>query len=225
MATTNGVLPAGLEKLALKSDTSKPGDELDQSAFLKLMLTQIQHQDPLNPMSSNEFFGQLAQISTVNGIAGLQSSFDQFAASLQSGLALQATTMVGRTVLVEGSTVELNDAGSIRGAVDLAASTAELLVTISDASGQVVKQLNLGSQTAGTVNVVWDGKDSAGGAVAPGRYQITAQASIDGEVTALPTLVQAKVESVTLTKNGEGPLLLNLQGLGSFPMHGVRKVL
>ena len=224
MATTNGILPPGLEKLALKSDTSKPGDELDQSAFLKLMLTQIQHQDPLNPMSSKEFFGQLAQISTDNGIAGLKSSFDQFAASLQSGLALQATTMVGRTVLVEGSTVELNSVGSIRGAVDLAASTAELLVTISDASGQVVKQLNLGSQTAGTVNFVWDGLDSAGGAVAPGRYQITAQAGIDGEVTALPTLVQAKVESVTLTQNGEGPLL-NLQGLGSFPMQDVREVL
>ena len=225
MATTNGILPPGLEKLALKSDTSKPSDELDQSAFLKLMLTQIQHQDPLNPMSSNEFFGQLAQMGTVNGIAGLQSSFDQFAASLQSGQALQASTMVGRTVLVEGSTVELGGVGSsVRGAVDLAASTGELLVTISDTSGQVVKQLNLGSQTAGTVNFVWDGLDSAGGAVAPGRYQITAQAGIDGEVTAQPTLVQAKVESVTLTQTGQGPLL-NLQGLGSFPMKDVREVL
>lgn len=224
MTTTNGILPPGLEKLALKTDTSKPNDGLDQSAFLKLMLTQIQHQDPLNPLSSSEFFGQLAQMGTVNGIAGLQSSFDQFAASLQSGQALQASTMVGRTVLVEGSTVELTGTGSVRGAVDLEASTGALRVTISDVSGQVVKELTLGSQAAGTVNFVWDGLDSAGNVVAPGRYQITAQAGIDGEVIAQSTLIQAKVESVTLAQAGEGPLL-NLQGLGSFPMSGVREVL
>ena len=107
MATTSGVLPPGLENLTLKSEPEKSKDDLDQSEFLKLMLTQIKYQDPLKPMEGGEFLSQLAQFGTVSGIAALQSSFDVFASSLQSNQALQASTMVGRTVLVPGNVAAL----------------------------------------------------------------------------------------------------------------------
>lgn len=221
---TNSILPPGLEQLALKSDPKKTGNELGQSDFLKLMLTQIRNQDPINPSDSTQFLTQLAQIGTVNGISDLQSSFDQLSSSLQSSQALQASTMVGRSVLVPGSAFQLNPAQSMRGAVELEAATGDLAVTISDASGQVVKQLHLGAQAAGTVQFAWDGLDAAGHAAAPGAYQVTARAGIDNEVVTQPTLIQAKVESVTLTQSGDGPLL-NLQGLGPVPMNDVKQVM
>ena len=224
MATTNGVLPPGLDHLRLKSEQAKPKDDLSQSEFLKLMLTQIKHQDPLKPMEGGEFLSQLAQFGTINGIAKLQSSFDLFASSLQSNQALQASTMVGRTVLVPGNVAALEAGDSVQGAVDVPASTGDLVITISDMSGQQVKQINMGAQQAGIAHFTWDGFDESGAAVDAGLYQITAQATVDGEVISQSTLIQSKVESVTLTQNGEPPLL-NLQGLGAVSMNDVKEVM
>lgn len=221
---TNSILPPGLENLAINTQ-SKPSnkDKLGQSEFLELMLVQIQHQDPLNPMSNGEFLSQLAQFGTVNGITELKSSFDQLASFLQSNQALQASTMVGRTVLVESDVVALNAGENIQGAIELEASTGSLTVLVTSSSGQLIKQINLGSQTAGTVRFTWDGINDNGTAAVPGTYKISAQAVIDNESIAQLTFVQAKVDSVTLSQAGTGPLL-NLQGLGSIPISQVKEI-
>ena len=98
-------LPPELAGLELKQPEKKANDELGQSEFLDLMIAQLQHQDPLNPADSGEFLGQLAQFGTVNGITELQNSFADLATSLQSSQALQASTLVGRNVLIPGNVV------------------------------------------------------------------------------------------------------------------------
>ena len=77
MDETNSISASGLEQFALKQDQNKPKDELGQSQFLELMLTQIKYQNPLQPAESGEFLSQLAQFGTVNGITELRSSFDK----------------------------------------------------------------------------------------------------------------------------------------------------
>ena len=99
---------------ALSSDRLKtePKDKsLGQDEFLELMMTQLQNQDPLNPAESGEFLSQIAQFGTVNGITELQQSFSTLASSLQSNQALQASTMVGRSVLVENNILQLGATG------------------------------------------------------------------------------------------------------------------
>ena len=94
----------GIESLSsdrLKQTVEKKS--LGQEEFLELMMTQLQNQDPLNPAESGEFLSQIAQFGTVNGITELQQSFSTLASSLQSNQALQASTMVGRSVLVESN--------------------------------------------------------------------------------------------------------------------------
>src|SRR5687768_6194672 len=93
-----GGLGLGVPQAAAKGD-------LGQEDFLQLMLTQLKNQDPFKPMESGEFLGQIAQFGTVQGLAGLQTSFDSLSASLVSNQALQASALVGRSALVETSTM------------------------------------------------------------------------------------------------------------------------
>ncbi len=224
MKELNSIAAGGLEQFALKQNQDKPRGELGQSEFLKLMVTQIKHQDPLDPAKSGEFLSQLAQFGTVNGITELQSSFDVLASSLQSSQALQASTMVGRSVLVPGNVGLLESGAPLQGAVDLPASSGNLKVFIQDATGQLVRQIDLGPQQAGLVHFSWDGLSNNGQPVATGTYSLSAQAFVNDTAVTQETLIQGKVESVTLGKAGNDSSL-NLRGLGTVSMNDVKEIL
>jgi flagellar basal-body rod modification protein FlgD len=225
MADSNTILPAELQNLALKQpEARKANDGLDQDAFLELMLTQIRNQDPLNPMESGDFLSQMAQFGTVNGITELNNSFATLSSSLQSSQALQASTMVGNIVLVPGNKSELVAGGQISGAVDLNNSTSNVVLSISDASGQTVRQVDLGSNTAGITKFTWDGLDDSGNPLPAGTYTIEATALINSTAVAQSVLVNAKVDSVSLSKTGGEPLL-NLSGLGTVSISEVREIM
>lgn len=216
-------LPADLQHLAINEPRRESKKELGQTEFLDLMLTQMQNQDPLNPMESGDFLAQLAQFGTVNGITELQNSFSVLADQLQSNQALQASTLVGRSVLVEGDSAEHIQGSQFKAAVNTDTSVDQLLVNIVDASGQQVQQLNLGAQSPGSVNFVWDGKDVDGNEVPNGTYSIQAIGQAAGDQFSLNTLVNAKVESVTLG-NGSEPLL-NLGSAGLVSISQVSEVM
>ena len=224
MTDSNSILPAELQHLAVKQPEKKENDGLGQDAFLELMLTQIQHQDPLNPMESGDFLSQMAQFGTVNGITELNTSFATLAGSLQSSQALQASTMVGNTVLVPGNQFALSSDGFVSGAIELDTSTSNLVINISDASGQSVRQVDFGTQSSGLTKFSWDGLDNNGNALPEGQYKIEAAAVVNGEAVAQTILVNARVDSVSLSKTGGEPVL-NLNGLGSVTMNEVREIM
>ncbi len=224
MEELNSVSASGLDQFAINQEQKRPKDELGQSQFLELMITQIKHQDPLNPAESGEFLSQLAQFGTVNGITELQSSFDVLASSLQSSQALQASTMVGRSVLTPGSVGLLENGVDLQGAVDLPASVGDLKVFVQDAAGQLVKQIDLGTQAAGVARFSWNGLSNNGEPVANGTYKVTAQGFVNGTAVVQETMIQGKVESVTLGKAGQDSSL-NLRGLGTVSMNDVREIL
>jgi flagellar basal-body rod modification protein FlgD len=224
MEEINSIAASGLDQFTFKQDQRRPKDELGQSQFLELMITQIKHQDPLNPVESGEFLSQLAQFGTVNGITELQSSFDVLASTLQSSQALQASTMVGRSVLIPGKVGLLENGVELQGAVDLPASIGDLKVFIHDAAGQLVKQIDLGTQAAGVTRFAWNGISDSGEMVASGTYSVSAQGFVNGAAVAQETLIQSKVESVTLGKAGNDSLL-NLRGLGTVSLSDVREIM
>ena len=212
---------------SLSSDRLKQTAEkksLGQEEFLELMMTQLQNQDPLNPAESGEFLSQIAQFGTVNGITELQQSFNSLASSLQSNQALQASTMVGRSVLVESNSLELGAGENAKFAVDLPQSVGSLQVTISDSVGQAVRQFNFGTQADGLVDLNWDGLSNNGEPVPPGAYRVSAEAMVDGQNQSLNTLVVAPVESVSLARDGSEPTL-NLSNIGAIALNAVRRVL
>lgn len=207
-----------------KSSASDTSDVLGQSDFLKLMTTQLQNQDPTKPMESGDFFNQIAQFSMVSGVEDLKTSFEQVANAMFSTQSLQASAMVGRSVLVSGDTMSLTAGGTVTAGATLPASTSHLVVGIVDASGQLVRRLDLGTQSAGDVSFTWDGRDASGAAAPAGQYRLVAQMDYDGETVALDTLVTSKVNSVMMGKSGQG-ITLNLSNNAQVALDDVVQVM
>jgi flagellar basal-body rod modification protein FlgD len=204
------------------ASTGARSSKLGQEQFLELMVAQIKNQDPTKPMDSSQFLGQMAQFGTVSGIQELQKSFSQMASSYQSNQALMASSMVGRSVLVPGSTGILPAGGALTGTADLPVSVAELTINITDSAGQQIRRLALGSKQAGEVKFSWDGLDDSGAPVAAGAYEVHAEAMLDGKNYAVDTAITAQVESVTL--GGAKGMQLNLAGLGAVALSDVKQI-
>ncbi|MGB5260887.1 MAG: flagellar hook capping FlgD N-terminal domain-containing protein, partial [Gammaproteobacteria bacterium] len=129
---------AVFEELGLSRSLAGDGrtTELGQEDFLKLMTTQLKNQDPFEPMENGEFMGQLAQFGTVSGIEEIRTEIQNLAGSLVSNQAMQASSMLGRAVLVPTGQGVLTSGGSIDGAVELPNSVASMNIGIYDQSGQ-----------------------------------------------------------------------------------------
>ena len=187
--------------------TRKNSKSLGQEDFLALMITQLQSQDPLKPRENGEFIGQMAQFSTVTGIADMTKSVGALADAYNSGQALQAASMVGRTILTEDNSASLAPGKPLTGAVELPYATQAGKVRIYSDSGQLVRELPLGPQDAGISNFSWDGTLANGQTAPAGRYLMTAAIESRSGDTALSTYVASKVSSVTLSGNGSGTQL------------------
>jgi len=206
------------------SGTSGTGTgALNQLDFLNLMMEQLKNQDPTKPMDESAIMGQLAQFGTVSGITQLNTSFSNLSTQLVSNQALQASSLLGRNVMVAGSATMLPAGGSVQAAVTVPANASNVTVQVLDASGAVVKTIALGSPNAGLTDFTWDGTTDSGTQAAAGAYGIVASASVSGAGQQLPTLVSGQVSSITLNGSGGG-LTLHLAGLGDVPFTAVQQI-
>lgn len=212
----------GLTQSRPKAENKK--DELGQDDFLKLMTAQLNNQDPMKPMENGEFLSQMAQFGTVDGINKLQQSFNQLSGALHSNQALQASSLVGRSVMVPSDQALLVPGENVVGSVELPEAATDVKLKVFDQSGELVKTIELGTHEAGKVNFQWNGLDESGETMPPGTYEIKAVASIDGTDEGVSTLVRTNVDSVTLG-NGQEGLTLNLRGIGTVSFADVRELL
>ncbi|MGH8506011.1 MAG: flagellar hook assembly protein FlgD [Stenotrophobium sp.] len=225
-STSNTVDPSILGSIGLNnsSPTSAQPQQLTQDDFLKLMTAQLQNQDPMKPLDNSQFVSQMAQFSTVSGIQNLQNSFSSLSSSLTSSQSLQASSLVGHHVLVPSSTIALPATGAVQAAANLPAS-GELVVNITDASGQVVRQMDLGAQSSGVASIDWDGLDSTGKRLPAGAYTLNAQVvdAANSSSQAATTYVAGNVNSVSLSA-GNG-ITLNVQGAGPVAFNQVLQIM
>lgn len=211
--------------LATTSQPTQQKQTLGQEQFLKLLTTQLTHQDPMKPMENGEFLGQMAQFSTVSGIQELQASFKDFAASISSDQALQAASLVGRYVSAPSNQALLSAGGSVLGDFELPNSSPQVTVKIvNPQTGETVRDLNLGSQSSGITPFEWDGMDNNGQFANPGVYSVQVQAQVDGKNTALSTNIKSLVKSVTMGSGNSG-LQVNLVGLGPVKFNQIKQIL
>ncbi|ACR14597.1 flagellar hook assembly protein FlgD [Teredinibacter turnerae] len=219
--------------IANKTKEEPKSNELGQSAFLELMITQMENQDPLSPQENTEFIAQLAQFSSVEALDKLNNNFDSFTNNFMANQALQASTLVGRSVTVPAEQTYLQANDLVTTSVEIPSSTSSVNMNIYSESGALVEQIPLGSQPAGEMVVRWDGlnaevngelldwQSSAEEGVPPGLYRFEVTAQLDGESTQLDTAVSANVNSVTVGTNGG--LVLNLAGIGAVDIGSVKQ--
>jgi flagellar basal-body rod modification protein FlgD len=192
--------------------------------FLTLMLAQLQNQDPTSPVDSNTFLSQLAELSEVQGITSLNTSFTTLSSSLSSSQALQASSLLGHQALVSSSTATLAAGATVTGAVNVPQTTSQVVLSISNSSGALVSQINLGAQSSGLANFSWNGTTSNGSQAPAGTYTLSAQyAGATSGGTAATTLVNGTVESVSMGAGSTG-LTLNVAGIGSVPFSSVQQI-
>ncbi|HGM5552022.1 MULTISPECIES: flagellar hook assembly protein FlgD [Pseudomonas] len=215
-STTGGIASA--------TNSTTGGQALGKDAFLQLLVTQLKNQNPLDPQDNSAFVAQLAQFSSLEGITTLNSTVSSLAGNYSSSQALQASSLVGRNVIVQTNTVQLDDPSKgMTGSVTVPSSIAGGTVSITDSSGTVVRTIDLGSRAAGSASFTWDGKDKDGNLVKTGTYTVKANASINGTATDLATYLPATVNSVTISQTG-GELMLNLSGKGTVALSKVQTI-
>lgn len=189
-AVLNGNSSSGTGSTNANTDTSAQGI---QDRFLKLLVTQLQAQDPMNPMDNSQITSQMAQISQVSGMQTLNTAMQSLVQSQAANQSLMAATMIGKQALVPGNTLNMTSGSSVQGAVSLSGAATDYTVSIADANGNVVDTLTVKSPSSGLNSFNWDGTDADGKSLPSGKYTFSAKATSASTtaVTATPYANQA----------------------------------
>jgi flagellar basal-body rod modification protein FlgD len=192
--------------------------------FLTLMLAQLKNQDPTSPVDSNVFLTQLSELSEVQGITALNSSFSTLSSSLIGNQAMQASSLLGHTALVPSSSATLATAGgSVAGAVGVPQTSADVVVNVKNSGGTVVQQINLGAQSTGVSNFSWDGKTSSGAKASAGAYTFDATVAGVATGTVIPTYIAGTIQSVTMGAGSTG-MSVDVSGQGAVLLSNVAQI-
>ncbi|MDH4394424.1 MAG: flagellar hook assembly protein FlgD [Limnobacter sp.] len=206
--TMNASNPVGKAAAKLTKEDNSP--EAIQDRFMSLMIAQLKNQDPLAPMDNSQVTSQMAQLNTVTGISDMNKTMERMAAGLTGNQTVQATGMLGRTVMLEGNSLTLKGAKS-EGAFELKQAADKVSVNVKDRAGNVVQSLDMGAQSKGVLEFDWDGKNTDGKTVVDGQYTFEVIATAAGQPAASVALSKTVVQGL---RNGgaDGALLLTSDG-------------
>jgi flagellar basal-body rod modification protein FlgD len=217
----NTVSPSLLASMNPASTATQGTAAAAQDTFMKLLVTQMKNQDPLNPLDNAQVTSQLAQLSTVTGIEKMNTTLQSLIGSYQSSQTLQAAGMIGHGVLAAGSSLNLSN-GEAPFGIDLPGPADDVKITILDGSGRPVHSMDLGLQPAGMQALQWDGTTDSGAAAANGQYSFTVSATQAGQKVGADSLAFGQVASVA--SSGQG-VVLNVAGLGAVSLADIRQIL
>ena len=228
MAISDTSSITGLNAATAASSAGNTSEVDSEQRFLKLLVTQLNNQDPLNPMENAELTSQLAQMSTVSGIERLNAALSGLVNQTGTNQVLQAASLIGYNVLSPGNTIGTTEpkAGeepaAVPFAVQLPGTAGNVEVKIVNAAGHTVRTMSLGSMTEGVNAVSWDGKADDGTVAAPGSYTFTVSASNNGTDVKATSLVFSQVAAV---KQGADGITLELMSGNSIGLADVRMFL
>lgn len=194
-----------------------------QNNFLRMLTAQLQNQDPLNPMDNAQITSQMAQLSTVTGIERMNASMQSLSDTIIASQTMSASSMLGRTVLVPGTTLDLEEGVAIGGLM-LSQPADDVSVTVKDANGKDIATVSLGAQDAGLLPFAWDGKDDNGQVMPDGVYSFSVETSMKSgiETASATPLSYGVVHAVTPSLTG---VALDVGSLGAIPLSDIKQVL
>lgn len=205
-----------------KKETGPQNKELGRDAFLKLLVAQLENQDPTNPEENGAFVAQLAQFSQLEESQKMSASFEGFASSFQSTQHLQATSLVGRPVHVESEFTMLGESGAVSVLAEFEEAVQSASLTVYNKGGEIVESFQLGAQPEGRQEFIWTGTNANDERFPPGNYYFEVTSSGGSEASAVQTYLSANVNSVTIEPGGK--LTLNLAGVGPVSMKDVIQI-
>ena len=178
----------------------KQSTGMNKDDFLKLFVTQLQNQDPLNPTDGTQFIGQLAQLTQVEQAYNTNTNLQSLLNQGSNNATLAAVTLIGKDVQAIGSQVDLKSgsAATINFSLDKAAD--QVTVSVLDAGGNVVKAITAGAKSAGTGSVSWDGTDNSGKQMAAGAYSFSVSGkNASGSAVTATGLIKGRIDGVDMS--------------------------
>ena len=215
---TPSVSATGASTSGASTSAASTDPAAQQDRFLKLLVAQLNNQDPMNPMDNAQMTTQMAQINTVVGINQLNSTMEAMSSQFTAMQVLQGTSMIGRTVLSEGNALGTPVDKISTAAFDLSGTAADVKVNITTASGTVVDTVNLGALDAGRHYFAWDSSKYAGD-VSALQFKV---ASINGTANVANTTLSPKM--VVATSTTDNALTLELENGESLAYSKVKAV-
>tara|TARA_R110002124_G_scaffold71080_5_gene190446 strand:+ start:25376 stop:26065 length:690 start_codon:yes stop_codon:yes gene_type:complete len=226
METVSGSNP--LDNIRWQQETSTPEADanrgmLTQEDFFALLTQELSNQDPTKPVENNEMISQMTAFSTTDGVSNLNDQFTNFAASMSSSQALQASSLVGRSVLVDDNVFGMEEGEEVKGKLVTDKPASNVNIYVENVAGEIIQTVPVGSVKAGDFTFTWDGQDADGKPAPEGAYRFRVAGLVDGEANELQAMTYRKVDSVTLAGAG-GSILLNLNGGSSMKLSDVIEV-
>jgi len=225
MESVKGTSP--LEAIRWQKEEVKVAEQdkgmLTQADFFALLTKELSNQDPTKPVDNNEMISQMTAFSTTDGVQKLNASFDNFATSMTSSQALQASSLVGRSVLVEDNIFGMSEGEAVKGKLVSEKPASNVNIYVENIAGEVIQTVPVGSVAAGGFTFTWDGQTAKGEPAAEGAYRFRIVGLVDGEASEIEAQTYRKVDSVTLAGAG-GNIMLNLNGGSSMALADVVEV-
>ena len=189
-------------------DQSAPSADLDRESFMKLLVAELQHQDPMEPMQARETITQLSQLTSVEKLAGIEEGIIGVRAETAGLASTQIASFVGRTISADATTLMVANTGMAEGSFSLDNRASSVQVVLRDANGDAVRTLEYGDTFPGPHNFQWDGNDDSGTRVPPGRYSVEIAAKDDGGNPIPSSTVVSGVVTKVSYENGVPELMM-----------------
>ncbi|MFR9719244.1 flagellar hook assembly protein FlgD [Aeromonas diversa] len=217
-STTSSNVPLGT-----KSNGTTAKKELDQADFMKLLTMQLSYQDPFKPVDNSQMLAQMTSMSTNDGINKLTAQMTGLNSIMTSSQALQASALVGQSVLTAGNSGALEQGGQVSGVIAAGDKASGIKVQVENERGELVREFVLNGELKGNVPFTWDGKMTNGELAPSGKYTFKSIGTVNEQKQALPALAYANVESVTLG-TATSPTLVKLKGVGSVYLSDILEI-
>ncbi|WP_272699186.1 flagellar hook assembly protein FlgD [Desulfovibrio sp. Fe33] len=199
---TTGVYLGQQEERLTASNSPDHKTSLDQDAFLTILVAQLTHQDPLNPMEDTEMTSQLAEFSSLEQLTNINDGINTLNESMSQNDMLTAVSFIGKEVKAEGYKVSLNEGNSSTIYYGFGEAVTSIMMNIYDSEGAIVRTVELGSKEAGTYQYTWDGKNENGDLLPDGQYGVGILGQdLDGDYVMVQTEISGRVDGV-VTENG-----------------------
>ena len=203
---------------------NKNNEALTQEDFFALLTQQLAFQDPTKPVENDQMIAQMTNFTMADGIGSLNESFKGFAESMTSNQALQASSLVGRSVLTQSNEIVFTGETLSRGNIELDRPANMMKVRIENEKGELIRSFSVENPKTGKNEFVWDGTNANDEKMAAGVYKVKVDVSYtDGTTASLPVNVYTPVGSVSMNGSGGG-IMLNLLGLGAVKLSDVLEV-
>ncbi len=207
-----------------KDYTKMQNEEMGQREFLLLFTTQLQNQNPLDPMENEAFVAQLAQFSQLEATTSMGEQMTELVGALKGERLLAGAGLIGKSVAVPGGPAVLKEGASISGVISVPSGAGGINLSVYDRSGVLVKTQEYGRKAPGDVTVSWDGTNMLGERMPDGSYTIVATVNdMSGNITKVPISTPDVVRSVTYSPDANDLLLETASG-GSVYLSQVKQI-